>query len=285
MSTALMRRARPCLGTFVDVRVEGLDLSPARAAIEHAFAEVADVHRLMSFHQAGSDLDRLHRARVGARVRIDARTVDVLAWALQIARASAGCFDPTIAAAQVAAGRLPRPASSRQPDAAATWRDVELCGANRVRLLRPLWIDLGGIAKGYAVDRAADILVAAGATQLCVNAGGDLRVAGDRAEAVHLRGVDGVTADAPVLLDGAALATSGGAGASMTPGPIDGRTHVPVPPRHAASVAAPRCVVADALTKVVLAGDVELSRRVLAHFGAQAWLHHDVHAVPSRAAA
>jgi len=260
MPVAVIRRARPLLGTYVEISVEGLDDARATHAIEQAFAEIAAVHRLMSFHEAGSDLDRLHRARVGDRVSVDARTHEVLTWSARMASASAGCFDPTVAAQQVARGLLPRPASTWSPHADADWRDIELFDSHRVRLARPLWIDLGGIAKGYAVDRAVEVLVGAGARQTCVNAGGDLRIAGARAESIHVRTPAGICALPSVELANGALATSVG-----TAGRGVARSA-----RRIVSVVAPLCVVADALTKVVLAGDDAVSRRVLTLFAAQA---------------
>ncbi|MBS0570940.1 MAG: FAD:protein FMN transferase, partial [Proteobacteria bacterium] len=149
-----IRRARPWLGTLVDIRVDGMESACALRAIDAAFAEVATVHRLMSFHGDDSDLARLRQAPACAAVRVNARTHEVLECALRIAAASTGIFDPTVAAAQVARGALPVPRSAFVPDADASWRDIELLGGERVRLRRPLWIDLGGIAKGYAVDRA-----------------------------------------------------------------------------------------------------------------------------------
>jgi len=260
MPVAVIRRARPLLGTYVEISVEGLDDARATHAIEQAFAEIAAVHRLMSFHEAGSDLDRLHRARVGDRVSVDARTHEVLTWSARMASASAGRFDPTVAAQQVARGLLPRPASAWSPHADADWRDIELFDSHRVRLARPLWIDLGGIAKGYAVDRAVEVLVGAGARQTCVNAGGDLRIAGARAESIHVRTPAGICALPSVELANGALATSVG-----TAGRGVARSA-----RRIVSVVAPLCVVADALTKVVLAGDDAVSRRVLTLFAAQA---------------
>jgi len=260
MAMAIVRRARPLLGTYVEISVEGLDVASAARAIDEAFAEIAAVHRLMSFHEAGSDLDRLHRARIGDRIGVDARTHEVLTWSIRMASASAGRFDPTVAAQQVARGLLPRPASAWSPDAAADWRDIELFDSHQVRLARPLWIDLGGIAKGYAVDRAVDVLVCAGARQLCVNAGGDLRIAGGRAESIHVRTPAGICALPGVELPNGALATSAEAASR---GGARGTQRI-------VSVVAPLCVVADALTKVVLAGDNAISRRVLAQFAAQA---------------
>jgi len=248
------------LGTYAEITVEGLEDERTTRAIDQAFAEIAAVHRLMSFHEAGSDLDRLHRARVGARVSVDARTHEVLTWSARMASASAGRFDPTVAAQQVARGLLPRPASAWSPHADADWRDIELFDSHHVRLARPLWIDLGGIAKGYAVDRAMEILVGAGARQVCVNAGGDLRVAGARAESIHVRTPAGICSLPSADLANGALATSA---STATRGSARSTQRI-------VSVVAPLCVVADALTKVVLAGDDAISRRALALFAAQA---------------
>ena len=264
-----VRRARPWLGTIVDIRVDGMETARALRAVDAAFAEVAMVHRLMSFHGDDSDLARLRLAPVGTAVRVNARTREVLDWALRIAAVSAGAFDPTVAAAQVARGALPVPRSTFVPDGDASWRDIELLDGERVRQRRPLWIDLGGIAKGYAVDRAIEVLRAHGAIDACVNAGGDLRVAGALVERVHLRDVCGGLAAGIELSDGA-VATRNGSNpvpGAMGAGAWEGLT---------ASVVASRCIVADALTKVVLArGDA--ARAMLADFAAQAWTHRAAH--------
>jgi thiamine biosynthesis lipoprotein len=264
-----VRRARPWLGTIVDVRVDGVETACALRAVDAAFAEVAMVHRLMSFHGDDSDLARLRLARVGTAVRVNARTREVLDWALRIAAASAGAFDPAVAAAQVARGVLPVPRSTFAPDGNASWRDIELLDGERVCLRRPLWIDLGGIAKGYAVDRAIEVLRAHGAIDACVNAGGDLRVAGALVERVHVRDARGGIAAALEVADGA-VATSNGSNTlhgATAAGAWDGLT---------ASVVASSCIVADALTKVVFArGDA--ARPVLADFAAQAWTHRAAH--------
>ena len=111
------------------------------------------------------------------------------------------------------------------------------------------------------------ILIGAGATQAVVNAGGDLRVHGAHAEPVELRHDPLAPAAALLELRNGAVATSASAAGR---GPhVDGRTRRPSGGR-AVSVAAPRCAIADGLTKVVLAGDAAITRKTLAHFGAQA---------------
>lgn len=275
----VMHRARPWLGTLVEIRVEGLDDAAARNAVEAAFAQVSVVHRCMSFHRGDSDLSRLHAAPPGTVVRVDPRTRAVLEAALALAEASAGRFDPSVAAQLVEWKLLPRPHSPFTPDPHADWRAIELVGDGSVRLRRPLWLDLGGIAKGYAVDRALEILIAAGASQACVNAGGDLRVAGARAERIRLRhGVDGNCVEALELRD-AAVASSAGRPRRRRirgrwHGPhVRGEDRDPAPTQRSVSVVAPCCMIADALTKLVLADAGTATRRLLARFGAQACVH------------
>ena len=143
-----------------------------------------------------------------------------------------------------------------------------------MRLLKPLWLDLGGIAKGYAVDRAIDILQRSGATQACVNAGGDLRVFGARAEPVWLRlGQDSATLLAAVELANAAVATSSSVDAGGSGPHVHGVTRAPARSGTTVSVIADSCVVADALTKVVLAGDAAVTADALAAFGAEGSVH------------
>lgn len=274
-----LQRARPCLGTLVEMRVEGLGEDAAAVAFDDAFAEVAAVHARMSFHEAASDLSRLHAADIGDAIPLDPRSHEVLACALRLAELSEGCFDPTIAARQVALDVLPRPPLARMPDPNANWRDIELLEGSCVRLHKPLWIDLGGIAKGYAVDRAMDVLVRAGASHALVNAGGDLRVAGPREEIVHLRGAARYGATGTVAIADAALASSCGATQRRrvqrrwTGTHLHGRSRTPVATFASASVIAPACMIADALTKVVLAASPAIARRVLAICGAQAATH------------
>lgn len=266
-----MCRARIALGTLVEMRVEGLSERDATRAIDAAFAEVLAVHRLMSFHAPDSDLARLHATMPGEAVGVDARTFSVLVMAQDVAAVSHGVFDVSVGAQLVGLGLLPRPRSPFQPVGKATWRDIELLVGDRVRLRRPLWIDLGGIAKGFAVDRAIDTLARHGATQATVIAGGDMRIHGARAEPIFLRIGSGGVPHLPALeLANAAIATSArNADAAIRPH-LHGRTRNCVNGDAVVSVIAARCMVADALTKVVLASDAAACARVLAKFGAEA---------------
>ncbi|WP_081500723.1 FAD:protein FMN transferase [Dyella japonica] len=268
-----VERARPLLGTTVKVLVQGMDAPRAHAAIDKAFAQVERVHALMSFHEPASDLSRLHRAPLGERVTVDAMTVEVLEEARQLAEMSGGVFDITIGGQLVRDGLLPSPQGACPPDPSAYWKDIELL-ETQVCLHRPLWMDLGGIAKGYAVDCAVHALKEHGVTHGVVNAGGDLRFIGTGPHQVAIDTMLPDRANIPALEVGeVAVATST---------PRARAAHAAIPHRDAlhrlpvggdllATVVAPRCVHADALTKVVLALGTQ-SDAMLRHYDAEAYL-------------
>lgn len=251
------------------VRATFDDEAAGQAAVERAYDEIGRIHRLMSFQDSGSDLARLRRAN-GRPVVVDPRTRAVLGFALGLAEETRGAFDPTIGAEADAAGSLPGAAHDGEAVPVGDWRDVTLI-PDGVVLRRPVWLDLGGVAKGFAVDRAVEILRAAGARQACVNAGGDLRVHGPASEAVRLAVGDVREAAVIEIIDGA-VASSGGRPGEAIAAHFDGRTRTRIDPGRFASVTAHTCMVADALTKVVLA-DPEGAVPMLARYGARAYSH------------
>lgn len=265
-----LRRGRPLLGTLVDIRVEGS--GDLEAALEAAFAEVATCHAYLSAHRPESDVGRLAAAAPGETLEVDGRTWEVLSLAQELAAASDGIFDVTIAPHLAAAGYLPAALANGQGD----WRELELLSGNRLRLNLPLAVDLGGIAKGYAVDRATEILLAHGIASGCVNAGGDLRLFGPKAETIYLRHPADPTLLLPVgeLADGACATTApyfsrrGNGDETVSPlaDPRDGHL---LSDFDSITVIATRCAHADALTKVALLLG-EDAGPLLKHYGAYA---------------
>src|SRR5574337_909343 len=264
----LLHRAKPLLGTLVDVSVECEDEDLALAASNAAFEQIAAVQRLMSFHDPESDLSRLNRAPVGTPVTVDPMTAEVLRFAAQMTRESDGAFDCSVGSELVTMGALPMPTCARpagrhadRPAEPASGYCIE---GSAVVKSRPCWIDLGGIAKGYAVDRAIEairwiVMAKRGSDdgEAVVNAGGDLRHFGSKPIVV---GVRAPAASAPLAatlqLANAALASSAtalGDDLSSHAGLlVDGRSGAKLAAGLAVSVMAPGCMVADALTKVVL---------------------------------
>jgi thiamine biosynthesis lipoprotein len=261
-----IRRARPLLGTFVEIAVAGQTFDAAEAAVEAAFSAVATVHRLMSFHEPDSDVSRLNRGAASGPVRVHDWTCQVLEAARDLHRRSEGMFDISVAPALQRLGLLP-----------GGHDRIQLLAENRVRFADPsVKIDLGGIAKGFAVDRAVEALLGQGIAEGLVNAGGDLRVFGPRSHAVDIR--DPRQPDRAlyrVALRDAALASSAGrfdptcSRHALDSGVIDPATAMPVRSIIGATVCAPSCVIADALTKVVMNAG-EGAAAILEHYGANA---------------
>ena len=263
-----MQRAQPWLGTLVDIAASGPDQGVLSAAIDRAFARVAVIHAVMSFHDTASELSQVNRKASHDWVPLSADLARVLAAACEFAHASNGAFDPSIAPWLVASGQLPHHdgcANYASPD----WCAIELDG-DRVRFTQPLLLDLGGIAKGYAVDAALAVLHDAGLTRARVNAGGDLARFGDTAAPVRVRHPLYPTQMLQLAeLKNGAVATSAGYyqnDASPLRHPGNGAELC----RHdSISVLAPDCMTADALTKIV-AAEPTLASTLLARYQAQA---------------
>ncbi|WP_428423202.1 FAD:protein FMN transferase [Methylibium sp.] len=238
-----LRRARPLLGTLVEI---GVAEGTPPGVIEAAFAAITLVQRRMSRFEPASDIALFNAARNGTVLPVHRQTAAVLALAQQLQHESKGLFD----------------ASQGRPHA---WRIEGL----RLRKSDPrVQLDLGGIAKGYAVDRAVDTLRGSGVAHGWVNAGGDLRAFGSASLPVAVRDeAHGGARPFGRLGDGAFATSHYGAGSRArlhTQDRSEALAHV--------SVAAPECVWADALTKVVaLAHDP--SHPLLAAHGGIAWLH------------
>jgi thiamine biosynthesis lipoprotein len=275
----MIRRAQPWLGTLVDITAAG---TSSQDAVSAAFAEVARLHGLMSFHDGASDIARFNRARPGDVVEVDAATWDVLRLAREIADLSGGAFDIACAPWLVDREILPSPAQEQAWPSVRTSAGVfALDDEGYVRKCGAGWIDVGGIAKGYIVDAAVAVLEAAGVPGGCVNAGGDLRAFGAMRVPVAVRapGSPGRAAH-HIMLCGEALATSGSYFSArphrggVVSALVDARDGQPLVSNASASVRAARCAVADALTKVVLAtGDC--THPLLAALGATAFLIRD----------
>jgi thiamine biosynthesis lipoprotein len=249
-ATATLRRARPLLGTLVEIQASGLAVAQLERAVENAFAAIERVQRAMSFHDADSDLSRINRHAARRAVRVEPSTWTVLRHTVTLARASDGAFDPTIAPVLQAWGLLPGKLPCRgRGSAADDWRAIRLLPGNRVRLLAPVTLDLGGIAKGYAVDRAVAALRCSGVPQGLVNAGGDLRVFGPSPAPVHVRHPTepGRFFSLGELHDGA-LATSA---LTWTRALVDPKSRTACGQGVSITVLARTAWLADALTKIV----------------------------------
>ncbi len=177
---------RLLMGTVVEIEANHPDLAVQRKAIEAGLKRMTDVDRLMSTFRSDSEVGLVNRLAATRPVSVGEKTFGVLTEAKDIALMSGGALDVTIYPLMelwrrtTQRGRLP---SSREIEATlglVAHRSLSVDPNNRsVQLQQPgMGIDLGGIAKGYAVDAAARALKQYGVNSGLINAGGDLRVVG-----------------------------------------------------------------------------------------------------------
>lgn len=234
------RRAQPWLGTLVEICIADTPTVLHSDAFDAAFDAIAGIHNALSPKRAESDLARFNAAAVGTTLHCEDSTRIVLEAARALGEASDGAFDITLGS-----------------DGLDAWA---LQGNALRKLKSGALLDAGGIAKGYAVDAAIDALKIAGVRAGWVNAGGDLRVFGALQLPIHIRSPDDPARTLPLTgLREGALATS------VLPLAEGRRAHI--------SVAAPECLWADALTKVVAYASPAHCQALLARYHARAWQH------------
>jgi len=181
-----LKREQAIMGTAIVVELWSDAVAPGEAAIDAVMAEMHRIDRSMSPHKDDSELTRINREAGSAPVRLSDEMTSLLARAESFARLTGGAFDITYAAVgqlyDYRAGVRPSAEALARACRAVGWRGLALDrGARTVRFTRPgMRIDLGGFAKGYAVDNATRILRAVGIRHAMVSAGGDSRVIGDR---------------------------------------------------------------------------------------------------------
>jgi len=250
------------LGTFVEIEANGLVQAEVVGAIDDAFEAISTVHRLMSFHEPDSDVCRLNREAFDRPVKVHQWTFDVLRTSIELHRRSAGLFNVAVAPALQAMGILPQQYADEAADVLRPAPEaVELCDGNMIRFRHShAKIDLGGIAKGFAVDRALDALRRSGLINRClVNAGGDLAAFGSEMQSAHIRHPrDPARVICQIDIINEALASTARRfdpfQSTETSGSaiVDPRGQTPANAIDGVAVRASSCMLADALTKVVM---------------------------------
>lgn len=212
-------RETAIMGTRCAVELWSEDRAAGEAAIESVFAEMRRIDARMSTYKPDSEISRVNDLAAKEAVPISRELYDLLATSIEYSKITRGAFDITYASV----GYLYDYRKHIRPDdeaiAAAlpgiNYRHIRLIPEKTaVRFDRPgVRIDLGGIGKGYAVDRGIEVLKAAGITRAMVNAGGDTRIIGDRFGRPWITGIRHPDDENKIVLripiTDAALSTSG----------------------------------------------------------------------------
>jgi FAD:protein FMN transferase len=185
----LVSSARVAMGSDLRLSAYTADAPGARGAFDQVFTEFDRLDRLLSVWQPGSDVQRINEAAGEQPVSVQPDTLAVLREARQVSDWTGGKFDITFGALsdiwkfdQDLDGRVPGDAeiAARLPLIDYTALRLDARAGTAVLARRGMRIHLGGIGKGYAVDRAAAILRAHGLSDFLIQAGGDLYVGGLR---------------------------------------------------------------------------------------------------------
>jgi FAD:protein FMN transferase len=179
-------REEAIMGTRVAVELWSEDAALAQRAMDEVIDEMRRTDELMSTYNPESQLSQVNAHAHERPVQVDADIIEVVERALAMSKLSSGAFDVTYASVGYLYDYRAHRRPSEQQIAAALpgvdYRQVQVDrAAGTIRFLRPgVRIDLGGIAKGYAVDRSIERLRKLGIQHAMVNAGGDTRLLGDR---------------------------------------------------------------------------------------------------------
>lgn len=179
-------RSEAIMGTRIHVELYAQDPQQAQDLIDAVMAEMHRIDRAYSPYKPDSELSRLNEAAPRGWTKVSRELLNLLQKSQYVSELSGGAFDITYASV----GRYYDYREGIAPDDevltaavhAIDYRHIEMDSAGlRVRFTHPaVYVDLGGIAKGFAVDQSIELLAAAGVKQASVSAGGDSRILGDR---------------------------------------------------------------------------------------------------------
>ena len=270
---------RAIMGTEISVELWLEDTAAAETAIDAVMAEMKRIDRTMSPFIETSELARINRDASQHPVVISAEMVALLRQSLRYAKLTEGAFDISFASV----GYLYDYRKHIAPDQgqidshidAVDYRSIQLDEERRTVFFRKpgMRIDLGGIAKGYAVDRGADILRSHGVEHAIVTAGGDSHIIGDRRGRPWMVGIKDPRADDKVAvllpLSDVSISTSGDYERYFMDG--ERRVHHILNPRtgksasavRSVSVLAPHGFDTDPLTKIFFVQGLEAGMKLI----------------------
>lgn len=279
-SAAWVGDARPLMGTEVSVYLWHEDEAEGRRLTEAVFDEAVRIDELMSTYKDSSQISEINRNAANAAVIAGAELASLIQRALDISVLTRGAFDITYeSVGQHYDFRERRRPSDDTLAAERVLIDYRLVEVDRVSssvrfLKQGVRINLGGIAKGYVVERGVDILRRNGVLHAIVTAGGDSRLLGDRRGRPFMIGIRDPRQDGEVAirlpLEEEAISTSGDYERFFEEDGvryhhiIQPSTGEPAAGIHSATVIGPDAVMTDALSTSVFVMGVDLGLKLIA---------------------
>jgi len=219
-SSSLYKFHQVAMGTVVEITLMGENEESAKKAALQAFQEIKRIEYFMSPWIESSDVNRINRSAGNDGVKVSPETIEVIKRAQEVSKLSRGGFDITVGPLVQLwkkareKGTPPDMEEVKENLNLVNFRNLKIHYEGKVSLRKKgMNIDLGGIAKGYAVDRAFELLKGLGYRNLVVNAGGDLRVGDSKPEGPWTVGVQHPRSPEKIMarisVSDTAVATSG----------------------------------------------------------------------------
>ncbi|MBW7843548.1 MAG: FAD:protein FMN transferase [Ignavibacterium sp.] len=179
-----IKRTQILLGTVVEIQVRDADDKKAEDAISKAFAEMKRIEDLFTTFDNKSPVSRINNS-ADTIINVESEIYNLIVLCDSITKLSNGCFDVSLNNIIRVWGfdsdnrHIPEASVIDSALKLSGWKDVKLFGENKIFKQRKVELNFGAIAKGYAVDKAINILRKSGIKQALVNAGGEVSVIGN----------------------------------------------------------------------------------------------------------
>ncbi len=180
----LIKRSRILLGTVVEIQVRDKDGKKAETSIEKAFGEIKRIDNLFSTFNEDSPIWKLNRSQ-DTLINVDPEIFNLMVLSDSVYNLTDGFFDVSLNKLLTTWGfdgdnpSLPADDKLRSALLNSGWNNIELFEENSFKRSANTELNFGAIAKGYAVDRAIDILIKFGINSALVNAGGEIKTIGN----------------------------------------------------------------------------------------------------------
>lgn len=183
-SEQIFKRTQILLGTVVEIQIRETDETKANDVLSKAFEEIKRIDNLFTTFNEESPVWKINNS-TDTIISIDAEIYKLLVLCDSVYKISNGCFDVSIDKLWKAWGfdtqnfDLPEKSEIELALEFSGWDKLKLLGDNKIMKIKNVGLNFGAVAKGYAVDKATDVLKNFGITSALINAGGDVKVIGD----------------------------------------------------------------------------------------------------------
>jgi len=244
-----VKRCKPLLGTFVEVSVVlGSSEDEINDVVQSIFDSIENMEKMMSYYDQSSEVFKLNKYGYNNFIEVSEDLLKVLKFSLKLGEVSEGLFDITVAEKMVVRKLIKDFGFDYEEN--SSYKDIIIEG-NKVCFTKRTFIDLGGVAKGYIVDKAMKSFLDS-ELDIVINAGGDLKMNKWRGKKAQIRIPNKKKLDKFIEVDMAnsSIATSAGYNKDIL-AIFNKKKNSFEKSVDSISVFAKDCMTCDALTKIL----------------------------------